>query len=90
MATIPYIHLIRTGGLDAFLVYELENTQVMNMDEIKSILQEMGYHSFPQKIRIGNHYSDTVWVEYVYNANKSKYCKTNLDDEDDLMPKRKK
>ena len=89
MATIPYIHLIRTGGLDAFLVYELENTQVMNMDEIKRILQEMGCHSFPQKIRIGNHYSDTVWVEYVYNSNLGKYRCITLDDEA-LQPKRKK
>ena len=86
---IPYIHLIRTGGLDAFLVYELEQSP-MNMGEITSILQEMGCYELPQTIRVGNHYSDTVWVEYVYNASKGKYCQTNLEDEDAVAPPRKK
>ena len=86
---IPYIHLIRTGGLDAFLIYELEQSPI-NMDAITDILQEMGCCELPQTIRVGNHYSDTDWVEYVYNTSKGKYCQTNLDDEDDLLPKRKK
>ena len=86
---IPYIRLIRTGGLDAFLVYELGQSP-MNMSEITSILLEMGCYELPQMIRVGRHYSDTVWVEYVYNTSKGKYCQTNLEDEDDLLPKRKK
>jgi len=90
MAQIPYIYLIRTIGLDAFLVYELENTTEMNMTEISSILREMGCQTLPQKIRIGNHYSDTVWVEYVYNTRLGKYIRLTLDEDDDLQPKRKK
>ena len=89
MSIIPYIHLIRTGGLDAFLVYELEHAQEMNMNEIQTILQEMGCETLPQKIRIGNHYSDTVWTEYLYNPNLGRYTCITLD-EDDGQPKRKR
>jgi hypothetical protein len=78
------------AGLDAFLIYELEETQDMNMNEIESILYEMGCNSFSQKIRISNHYSDIVWVEYIYVSTLSKYRRVTLDDDEDLQPQRKK
>lgn len=81
--------MIRTGGLDAFLVYELEQSP-MNMDVIISILQEMGCYELPQKIRVGNHYSDTIWVEYIYNANLGRYNRITLDMDEDIQPKRKR
>ena len=86
---IPYICLIRTGGLDAFLIYELEQSP-MNMVEITSILQEMGCNELPQIIKVGYHYSDTVWVEYVYNTNLGRYSRITLDMDEDIQPKRKR
>jgi hypothetical protein len=61
----------------------------MNMNEIENILQEMGCETLPLKIRIGNRYSDTVWVEYDYNPTLGKYQRITIDDED-LQPRRKK
>jgi len=90
MATIPCIHLVRASGLDAFLAYELESTPKMNMSVIRSILREMGCESLPQKITIRNHYSDTVWVEYVYNTALGRYNCISLDEDEDLQPKRKR
>ena len=86
---IPYIHLIRTNGLDAFLAHELEQSP-MNMDKIISILQEMNYYELPQKIMVGNYYRDTVWVEYIYNATLERYNRISLDMDEDIQPKRKR
>lgn len=90
VSTVPVLNLIRNGGLDAFLVWELEQGASRNMDEIQQLLIEMGCAGFPDKIIIRNHYSDTVCTEFVYNPVKGKYCQTNLDEDDAWQPARKK
>ncbi len=84
------LNLIRNGGLDAFLVWELENGASENMDEIKVLLFEMGCSTLPEKIIIRNHYLDKVWTEFSYNTHKSKYCQTTLDEDTAYQPARKK
>lgn len=87
---IPVIYLIRNGGLDAFLAYELEHSEPMNMPEIIELLAEMSIMELPRKIIIRNHYSDTIGTEFVYNQNKGKYCQANLDEDNAWQPARKK
>ena len=86
---VQVLHIIRDGGLDSFLAYEL-NQSPMNMSVITNILEEMGCVELPHKITVRNHYSDIKFTEYIYNINKGKYCQTNLDDESSLEPRRKK
>ena len=84
------LNLIRNEGLDAFLVWELENGASDNMDEIKVLLSEMGCFTLPEKIIIRNTYSDPTGTEFMYNTNKGKYCQTTLDDDESWQPARKK
>ncbi len=87
---IPVIYLIRNIGMDAFLAYELEFVEPMNMPTIIELLAEMSIMELPRKIIIRNHYSDTIGTEFVYNQSKGKYCRTTLDEDDACQPARKK
>jgi hypothetical protein len=87
---IPVIYLIRNGGLDSFLAYELEHGEPMNMPTIIELLAEMSIMELPRKIIIRNQYSDTIGTEFVYNPSKGKYCKTTLDEDEACQPAKKK
>lgn len=87
---IPVIYLIRNGGLDSFLAYELEHGEPMNMPTIIELLAEMSIMELPRKIIILNHHSDTSGTEFVYNQSKGKYCQTTLDEDEAWQPAKKK
>jgi len=84
------MYIVCGSGLDAFLAYELELAP-MNMNEISKIIYEMGLTEYPQKIIVLNNPKSENGIEYVYNLNRGKYCRTTLEDEySDLQPKRKR
>ncbi len=86
---VKVMYIVRGSGLDAFLAYELELVP-MNMNEISKIICEMGLNEYPLKIIVLNNPKDENGIEYVYNLGWGKYCRTTLEDDDNIMPRKKK
>lgn len=86
---IKVMYIVRGSGLDAFLAYELDQAP-MSMNEISKIITEMGLTEYPHKIMVLNNHKDENGIEYVYNLEWGKYCRTTLENEDDILPRKKK
>lgn len=83
------MYIVRGSGLDAFLAYELELAP-MNMNEISKIISEMGLTEYPHKIIVLNNPKDENGIEYVYNLDWCKYSRITLEDDDNIIPRKKK